>query len=79
MAGWNEEEVVQKIIMRSTEIDLVPLKGDVSKILPPGINLDEVLDAYKKFLALKVCCLIWPITQLKANMFGIQNFPGNLP
>ena len=38
-----------------TNIDLSSLKKHLSRILPTGTNLDEVLDAYKKFLALKVC------------------------
>ena len=38
-----------------TKIDLSCLKEHLARILPTGTNLDEVLDAYKKFLALKVC------------------------
>ena len=35
--------------------DLNFLKGHLGKILPTGTDLDALLDAYKKFLALKVC------------------------
>ena len=39
-----------------TNIDLSPLKKKISEVIPHGTNLDDLLDAYKKFLALKVIC-----------------------
>ena len=39
-----------------TNIDLSPLKKNISEVIPHGTNLDDLLDAYKKFLALKVIC-----------------------
>ena len=46
-----------KVRIIRTHLDLSSLKDQLSKILPIGTNLDELLDAYKKFLALKVCQL----------------------
>jgi len=45
-----------KVRIIRTHLDLSSLKDQLSKILPIGTNLDELLDAYKKFLALKVLC-----------------------
>ena len=39
-----------------TILDLNFMKGDLGKTLPPGTDVDQLLDAYKKFLALKVIC-----------------------
>ena len=44
-----------KVRIIRVKIDLSCLKEHLARILPTGTNLDEVLDAYKKFLALKVC------------------------
>ena len=48
------KEKIAKIV----NIDLSHLRdlGNLSGILPRGTNLDDLLDAYKKFLALKVIC-----------------------
>merc|ERR1719432_278845 len=45
-----------KVRIIRTKIDLSCLKEHLARILPTGTNLDEVLDAYKKFLTLKVIC-----------------------
>ena len=39
-----------------TILDLNFMKGHLGKTLPPGTDVDQLLDAYKKFLALKVIC-----------------------
>ena len=50
-----------KVRIIRVKIDLSCLKEHLARILPTGTNLDEVLDAYKKFLALKVCYLTLPV------------------
>ena len=46
----------KETIAKIANIDLSHLRdlGNLSGILPRGTNLDDLLDAYKKFLALKV-------------------------
>ena len=39
-----------------TILDLNFMKGHLGKTLPPGTDVDQLLDAYQKFLALKVIC-----------------------
>ena len=48
-----------KVRIIRTNIDLSFLMKHLPKNLPSGTNPDEVLDAYKKFLALKVCLSSW--------------------
>ena len=45
-----------KIRIMRTVLDLDFLKGHLNEILPPGVDAGELLDAYKKFLVLKVTC-----------------------
>ena len=45
-----------KVRIIKTPLDLSFLKEHLGKNIPTGTNLDDLLDAYKKFLALKVIC-----------------------
>ena len=51
--------------------DLNPLKGQLLKNLPLGTDVDDLLDAYRKFLALKV-------RRQQKKGEGVQNYLGNI-
>ena len=56
-----------RVIEAAAAFDLNPLKAQLVRILPPGTDVDGLLDAYRKFLALKVR------RQLKKGE-GVQNY-----
>ena len=43
-----------RVIEAAAAFDLNPLKAQLVRILPPGTDVDRLLDDYRKFLALKV-------------------------